>query len=178
MSHHYFIAYFLTDDEQKTIIQHQNELKKTIDHPINWTPAEDLHLTLCYLGPLSDEQIATTKSQLTELASTQPSFECNVIGHNQFKLDQSTTHILDCEQSNPLSQLRQSICQQLSNKQIPHDQRQYRPHITIGKSQETNISVKTLPTPTTSPIHLNQIVLAHRALNRGYLIDEEIMLLD
>jgi len=63
-----FIAVEITSEIRKELIRLQSELKKSLKGNISWVEPENIHLTLRFLGQISDEQLEEIKKIVEETA--------------------------------------------------------------------------------------------------------------
>jgi len=76
MRHRIFIAINLPEDIKKALFFYQS---KWPELPIRWTKKENLHITLIFLGYLSDEELLKVLKTTKEVASRHKTFEINLI---------------------------------------------------------------------------------------------------
>ena len=63
-----FIAVEITSEIRKELIRLQSELKKSLKGNISWVEPENIHLTLRFLGQISDAQLEEIKKIVDETA--------------------------------------------------------------------------------------------------------------
>jgi len=71
MRHRIFIAINLPDDIRKKLVSYQSQWP---DLPIRWTRQDNLHITLEFLGYISDEELLKVLDEIREMASKHRSF--------------------------------------------------------------------------------------------------------
>jgi len=76
MRHRIFIAINLPEDIKKQLIDYQN---KWLDLPCRWVKPENLHITLAFLGYLSDEELVEVLKITKEVAQRHQPFSINLI---------------------------------------------------------------------------------------------------
>jgi len=75
MRHRIFIAINLPEDVKRNLLDCQN---KWLELPCRWTKKENLHITLMFLGYLSDEELLEVLKITKEVASRNPAFSINL----------------------------------------------------------------------------------------------------
>lgn len=75
MRHRIFIAINLPEEIKKELINYQARWPEL---PIRWTKREKLHITLVFIGYISDEEVLESCRVTKEVASRYPSFSINL----------------------------------------------------------------------------------------------------
>lgn len=96
---------------------------------VRWSSPENLHITLAYLGDIDSQRAIDAARQLPQLSS----FDLPIGTLSYFPDAKSRILALDIVLNNELSKLRTDLCQQLQAHKVEYDQRNYRPHITLGR---------------------------------------------
>jgi len=153
MKHRIFIAINLPEDIKKRLEDYQG---KWPDLPIRWTKKENLHITLVFLGYLTDDELLEICKITKEVASRHQSFSINL---NKIyygppkKMPYSETSSLtgrlakgenrpprmvwvQGEKSEELGKLQNDLENSLlasPTKSLESESRSYAPHITLGR---------------------------------------------
>ena len=75
MRHRIFIAINLPEDIKKQLVDHQS---KWLDLPCRWTKKDNLHITLEFLGYLTDEELMELSQKTKEMASEKKVFDIHL----------------------------------------------------------------------------------------------------
>ena len=67
-----FIAATLSSDARATLAAYQDTLKHTIVDGVRWTPAEQLHITLRFMGECAPETVTPLRTLVRRVASETP----------------------------------------------------------------------------------------------------------
>lgn len=109
-------------------------VQKSLHPDVKPTPCENLHLTLHFVGEVSEESATSLRSALATVSA--PAFSLRVSGIGSFKAA-GRRHVawIGLEESPPLQHLYREIVNTLSLSALSGDSRTYTPHITIGRSR-------------------------------------------
>jgi len=102
---------------------------------VGWVRPEGLHLTLKFLGEIPQEQLATVSSAVQAGATTIAPFSFVLAELGGFP-DLQRPRVLWIgvpEGHQSLKQLQESIEEQLVGQGFPREQRDFSPHLTIGR---------------------------------------------
>lgn len=135
-----FVALPVPSAIQKKIATFQQSLDSQVpQHSIRWTIAEQIHVTLKFLGKLDGAELPKLTTALTSA----------VRGHEQVQL---TAECLGCFPSRknprviwigltgdvePLSKLQASVDEQIGEWAQKEEHRKFQAHLTIGRVRET-----------------------------------------
>lgn len=162
---HYFIAIHLPKELQTSLSYWQHKLKDRLPYK-QWPHREDLHITLKFLGQVTDNKI---QQLLKELQAVQdiPAFDLIVGGIGTFGNPMKPRVLwAGVEDTDLLTEL-QHVVEGCSQKiGFEKENRQYRPHITMAKkwtgesalSGETIIEVQQQFTDKQA-MHVTEVVL-------------------
>lgn len=95
---------------------------------VSWSQPEQLHLTLAFIGALSEQQMAALDEALLQIQFEPFLLQLDRVGHfNQ------RTLWLGSELSRPLQLLHDRLQQCLASLGLERDRRPFTPHITLGQ---------------------------------------------
>lgn len=129
-----FIAVELPPGIQNTLRQLQSNLRGLMPD-VRWTKAENIHLTLKFLGDIQVSRIDAISESLRDIAHRFPPFTMNLAGVGAFPnsrkpriiwagIDQGAAELVDLAKQIDLSMKRIGF---------PREKRPFRPHLTIGR---------------------------------------------
>lgn len=122
-------------EPQPALIKLLGHLKKTFDHEkIKWVEKNNLHLTLKFLGDTSPVQVEQVKTVLRETADNFSAFQFDLTGVGFFKKNrQPKVLFVNIEKHEILKQLAAEIDVKLSVLGFEKEQREFSPHLTLGR---------------------------------------------
>lgn len=101
-----------------------------------WTPLEQLHLTLCFIGEVDGSTFLDIREALAEV--TVPQFSLHLQGVGFFPpRGQPRVIWAGIEKSEPLHLLQRKITTRLFHLGLEPDNRKFSPHITLARLQQT-----------------------------------------
>lgn len=102
-----------------------------------WTPEENLHLTLRFIGEVDEPAFIDIAEALGEVAA--PAFALQLAGVGQFG-DRRRAHALwaGAKPSEALGLLRGRVETALSRAGVARDERKYLPHVTLARLKSAN----------------------------------------
>jgi len=116
-------------DEIVTFLQ-----KQTPHHALKWVETDNCHLTLKFIGSISENQVIQVKNTLTEVLSNHRAFKFTIEGLGVFPHKEEPRVVwLGITDKEALISLHQKLDHALQAKNIPPDQRAYNPHLTIAR---------------------------------------------
>ena len=127
-----FIAINLPEKVKKSIVESSAQWRNL---PVNWTYEQNLHMTLLFLGDITDDEVKEIGEKISEVARrTEPftiKFTEFVYGPKDFTLTERPRMIwLEGEENENLAVL----CDELGNAlQMGERRKKFRPHITVGR---------------------------------------------
>lgn len=159
--HKIFIGISLPEDVKNELVKRQERLKEKLaylynegfsDDLIKWMPKENLHITLEFLGFLTDEEIASTCVAVKEIAQNCDSFSVNLSKISfgpqlrqgfdgqagEFKENEAPKLIwVSGQKSKELTNLKNDLQELLlESVKFSPDQKEFSPHITLAKIKE------------------------------------------
>ena len=134
--HRIFIAINLPEDVKKQLASY---LKKWPDLPAKWTERNSIHITVEFLGHLTDEEMADACLATKEVAARHNSFSINLSKILYGPVGKIPPKMVwaEGEKSEELSLLREDLENSLAEKVrfIPEN-RVFAPHITLARIKE------------------------------------------
>lgn len=134
--HRIFIAINLPEDIKKELASYA---EKWPELPAKWTSKENLHITLEFLGDLTDVEIADACKIVSEAAKRHGSFSINLnkILYGPPKKDPPRMVWAEGEKSDELSNLKEDLQENLLEKTSYRPEgRGFVPHITLARIKE------------------------------------------
>lgn len=146
---------------------------------IRWTAAHNRHLTLAFLGATADAGLQTLRKYFTDAyTSVHPfRFELNLLA----RFPDTRGNILAAinSPSAELLQLYQCTRTLLDHCCISFEEREYRPHITVGRIRHPRQQEREFHQAIHIPLHVNRVVLYESvasAEGRQYVALQETVL--
>lgn len=104
---------------------------------IKWVARENYHLTLKFLGEISEQQVEQVKSVLDEVARNHSQFNLMIKGTGSFPPGQSRLRVIwvGVAEARELLGLQRDIEESLYQKNFPREERPFSPHLTIGRAK-------------------------------------------
>lgn len=138
MKRRIFIAINLPEEIKKKLVGCQG---KWLELPIRWTKKDNLHITLFFLGYLSDEELLEICKVTKEVASQNSSFSINLkrIYYGPPKKMPPRMVWAEGEKSTELGKLQKDLENSLLSSSIKGteaEDRPYAPHITLGRIKD------------------------------------------
>jgi len=135
MRHRTFIAINLPEEIKRKLEDFQS---KWPELPVRWARRDNLHITLIFLGYLSDEELLEVLKITKEVALRNPAFSLNLskICYGPPKKMPPRMVWVEGEKSEELGKLRKDLENSLlisSIKGLEEENRPYAPHITLGR---------------------------------------------
>jgi len=129
-----FIAIKLPPDIKNALTGIQDKLKPNLPK-LNWIKPTNLHLSLKFLGEISEQQLQSSQQIIARIIKTALPFEIKLETLGVFP-DDRQARIIWIGTTQPPAQLKQSV-EQLENEflgsSIPREQRSFQAHITLGR---------------------------------------------
>jgi len=130
-----FIAVDLTSEIQDQLDQISNRLKEDMGPvPVRWVAAQNIHLTVKFLGDVSINNIEVLNELLQAEAASQKPLVISVGGLGAFPKVRSPRVIwVGVEAPQELVALQRGIDAQTARIGYAPDQREFSPHLTLGR---------------------------------------------
>ncbi len=137
MLHRIFIAINLPEEIKSKLISFQ---EKWPELPCRWTKKENLHITLIFLGYISNEQLLEILKITKEVAIKHQSFLINLkrVCYGPPKKMPPRMVWVEGEKSIQLGNLQRNLESSLFSliKKTENENRPYKPHITLGRIRQ------------------------------------------
>ena len=127
-----FIAIELDRAVLRRIVEATDELKQKISD-IRWTPQDNCHLTLKFLGDVDERQIESTGHALNRELSLFPRFSINAKGLGVFPDAKKPRVLWVGVEGKPLAALAERVENALAPLGFEQEKRSFTPHLTIGR---------------------------------------------
>jgi 2'-5' RNA ligase len=129
-----FIAIDLSDENKTTVAKLQDELKKT-QADVKWVEPENIHLTLKFLGEVTDEYVGKVKDALDRVAAGLKPFELSLSGIGAFpKLDYPRVIWAGVEKGKEETEgIAKKVEDELEKIGFAREERPFAAHLTIGR---------------------------------------------
>lgn len=129
-----FIAIELPEDVKERIAQVQERLKKTRDR-IKWVDSSMIHLTLKFLGEITEKELEKVIEASEEVADDFRPFSFEVKGAGAFPLPSSPRVIWIgvSKGKETLTDLATRIGEELNKQGFGKDDKRWTPHLTMGR---------------------------------------------
>jgi len=138
LKHRLFTAFRPPLQNIGEIITFQKKLI-SLNFPITWEPPEKIHLTLNYLGRLTDEQAFTAKKMLGETIRGTTPFELRPLFLETLykRHEQSIIYLSVGGDTEALEEFQETLSGKFRRIDIPQPEK-YSAHITLGRMQRTD----------------------------------------
>lgn len=136
--HRIFIAINLPEEIKKELVDFQ---KKWPDLPARWTKPKNIHITLAFLGYLTDQELFEVSKIVKEVASKYQPFEVKLNKVCYGPLEKKPARMIWAvgEKSEKFGSLRKDLERRLAESQnvryIP-EKREFSPHITLARIRQ------------------------------------------
>jgi 2'-5' RNA ligase len=129
-----FIAIDLSPEIKDNLVTLVNHLKP-LGRNVKWVTKENYHLTLKFLGEISESEAEQIKSTLADIASRHHSFNLILKGMGSFPAGSNRIRIVwaGIAEEDELLSLGKEIETGLEKKGFPKEDRPFSPHLTIGR---------------------------------------------
>jgi 2'-5' RNA ligase len=128
-----FIAIDLNDEVKKAVEELIFTLKAKCGN-VKWVKPPNLHLTLKFLGEISEEQLPGIKLALQATAARHPVFHFQIQGSGTFPAGGRPRILWVGIKAQPaLTQVYHDLEEELSKLDFAREKRDFSPHLTIGR---------------------------------------------
>ena len=137
-----------------------------------WTPPENYHVTLCFLGNVEEEKISQLVSAAREVALSAAPFELKVKGAGAFPNIRSARVVyLGVQAKRELIKLREDLGLACQGGEQSNFEEEYRPHLTIGRLKDKKALgdiLSPLAGKAFGKLEVDEIVLYESKLSGGF----------
>lgn len=156
-----FIAVRLSENHQNVINLALNSLKPRLNPKgILWEPQENWHLTLRFLGNISEWQGEAILDELNKQMMRHPAFSLDAKEWCFLPNNEDRRFLaLRLKLNNKMNTLYSCIERCLINLGIPKEEREFLPHITVARLSQTEIDLSALKFLPPISIPINNITL-------------------
>lgn len=178
-----FIAIELPSDVKQRVIERQRDMQRLLDEQgvgsaLRWTPLDNLHLTLRFLGETSDAQRRQVEAALTAIAGQSPAFQLALRAAGAFpNLRKPNILLLDFGGDlGVLAPLQRHIELAAQQAGFAAETRAFTPHLTIARARKdaapamlarAGAALQTItgtPLPASTPFTVEDFRLIHSDL--------------
>jgi 2'-5' RNA ligase len=129
-----FIAIDLDHELKKNLSLLINRLNKG-SKGIKWVSEEGMHLTLKFLGEISQEKVQDVENILKKISSMHKPFPLKLKGTGFFPPEKKNPRVLwvGIEEEPNLRDLQDRLERELEKLAFPREKRKFHPHLTLGR---------------------------------------------
>ena len=130
-----FIAVNITPEVEKLLENILRGLQRDLKGvPVRWVPVKNIHITLKFLGDVSESNLDILKKIISVEAAAHSAFEINVSGLGAFPSIKRPRVIWVGVQAPPeLTALQRGIDHETARLGYPGEDRPFSPHLTVGR---------------------------------------------
>ncbi len=141
-----FIAIELPQHIQDAIERQTARLRQTLGNDlIRWVPAQNMHLTLKFLGDIAASHVDFLKQMIAREAETHPQFDLQIGGLGSYPTSKRPRVLwVGLHAPADLASLQKSIEAGASRLGYEQEERPFSPHLTLGRVRQ-NLSPAELP---------------------------------
>ncbi len=102
---------------------------------VKWVKPRGMHLTLKFLGEISEERIVDIQKQLQKIGSEHSVFSLHIQGLGTFPPGSKRPRVLwaGIEEPQPVIRLQKDVEESFEKIHFPREKRDFHPHLTIGR---------------------------------------------
>lgn len=129
-----FVAIDLGEKIKKNLSHFIKKLDSYNPH-VRWVKDQGMHLTLKFIGEISEKKASDIQTALMELSAKHESFALRLVGTGRFPPRSRHPRVLwvGIEESDKLKSLQQEVEFQLEKLSISREKRKFSPHLTLGR---------------------------------------------
>jgi 2'-5' RNA ligase len=130
-----FIASDLSDEAQRSLRAAIDDLRGDISAgAVRWTPVENIHLTLKFLGDVNPADVDGLKETLKKIAPTYPALEVKFEQLSAFPSPRRPRVIvMNLDSTQNLFDLQKQLDRATAELGYAGDEREFTPHLTLGR---------------------------------------------
>jgi 2'-5' RNA ligase len=130
-----FIAIALADPARSEVDAYLVDLRRTISD-VAWTPPENLHLTLKFLGDVMPARLESLAARLAEIAAAQPPFALTVAGVGAFPSFRRPRILWIGAAAPAVGPLAATVDRACAAEGFAPETRAFHPHLTLGRVRQ------------------------------------------
>lgn len=162
-----FIAALLPREIQSGIDEYIKTIRPRCEG-VKWERREKLHITLKFLGNVEDTKVNQISSILSGIVDDKTSFSMEIQRFGGFPVLSSPRIIFVGLTDNPsLSEIHETINNELEPLGFEKERRKFIPHVTIGRVKSKMRVKGTIPPPVRVRFEINEIALMRSVPGRG-----------
>lgn len=172
-----FIAIELPEIIQKRLYESAENIRQVLPrHAVRWIPAENIHLTLKFLGEISEHNLEILSPLLSQSVAQQPPFFMDIQDFGVFPhLKRPRVIWAGIRAPKALHTLQAEIDKTTATLGYAADKRPFSPHLTLGRLREPvspgNVQIlrnalQEYALPPLGSIHITQVTLFKSVLTR------------
>lgn len=132
-----FIAVEIPAEIQQNVDRETANLRKILDPLVRWVPAENMHLTLKFLGDVSPSNVEFLMQMLRNEADTVPCFHIHLTGLGAFpSLRRPRVIYIGIQAPAALDTLQRGIESASHRLGYESDERPFSAHLTLGRVKQ------------------------------------------
>ncbi len=140
---------FIAIDLPSSVCERARELVgllKAAGADVKWVDRDKLHITLSFLGDISDKDIAWVCQRVAQVCQANSAFELQCQGAGAFPHAQSprTVWLGVSEGADQLQRLQAELDEHLVEGRFPRETRRFHPHLTLGRVKRGGAEVAEL----------------------------------
>ncbi len=130
-----FIAVELPAEIQQGLVQVTNQLMQQLAGiPVRWVPVHNIHLTLMFLGDVSEANLQLVKDSLAEEAINHQPFDISIGKVGVFpSLQRPRVIWVGVEAPGELMAVQSGVEHRMTRLGYPREERPFSPHLTLGR---------------------------------------------
>lgn len=169
---------FTAVDVPDTLREDLSSLQGNEDLDARWTSPEQFHVTLRFIGDVDEEQARRFEEALSDVDV--PPVQCDPYGLDALPSRRSPrVLVLGLERTSTLISLYEAVSEVLDAEGLEPEDRTYRPHVTIGRLDDTSRSsvhafLRTHEDRSFEPFTVDQFVLYESTLTSEGAIHEPV----
>jgi 2'-5' RNA ligase len=164
-----FLAVELSDAARAAVLEAVEALRRVAHGPIRWVPAENLHLTLKFLGHLPEETLSRLlRALLPRLAKIEPfRFELSGVGAFPSARAARVLWVGVAEGGSELARLARSVEGAAARAGVARERRPFQGHLTIARLREPGrVPIERVAGPDRVAVEVREVVLFRSDLRR------------
>ncbi len=129
-----FIAIDLNESLKNNICEYINELKKINQSKIKWIKENGMHITLKFLGEISEDKVSDIDNILEKTAEQHKPFPITFKGTGYFPNRKKPRVLwIGIENNTILCDIQSQLEDKLQSLGFPKEKRTFSPHLTMGR---------------------------------------------